>query len=318
MDPRDLHARFEDINIEWWDEASGAFTLTPYTCRLMTKDRFLSQFNLPPRRRMIHHDPKMLLPPSRVIRFEATGEVFLIGDHPGIDMVTNKPYAALTTLHTVTPDPYSSGAKATITRMAPEGTANDPGWLQPQDLGPYFCDLANAAVVHETDVVDVYSNSYLVYLPSSVTLRRYDLISTYNFELTAQYGADVVKRNSKQLRVQSVYADSGFHVAKCLEAHEDRVNVIYLRSNVERTFDPVTRRMVGGPYEYKVTVQFAKNHDFAAWSAESQDYKDLIIEVDNIGFRPASQDKVSIDGITYEVKTVDLDRTSRQYRLRVV
>lgn len=325
MDPRDLLARFEDITVEFWDPSlvtatNDGFVASGKFCRLMTKDRFLSQFNLPPRRRMMHHSPDMVFPASRVIRLPSLGEVFIVGDHPGIDLVTDKAYAALTTLHTVTNDPLSSGVLAEITRAIPSGSPNDYR-VKPSILYEgMYCDFANAAVVHDADVVDEYSNSYVVYLPSSVTLQRYDLI----------------RGNGKTLRVQAVYADSGFHVAKCIEADEDRFSFVYIKANAKRVMNSQTRRLEGGSESYLMTGQFAKNHDFAAWSPESQDYKDIVIDCDTLpkDFIPSSQDRVVLnkgtftiedgegmgygEGVSYEVKVVDLDRTNKQYRLRVV
>lgn len=303
MNPKRLYGRFQNVPISWYDNVQHDYLLTSDKVSISVVDQFLSNFNRPTRRRMMQCDPEMEFGESLTLRDEGTGNLFIVGE-PRSDQMRSTPYVSSYLLHLVTPVPGGSAGLAQVIRKVAKGPKENPGWLEPELHARTYMDVEVAAVVHETGVEEVYENSVLVFMPRSVTVKRFDLIYI----------------NDREYRVSTMYADSGIHIAKCFEEADDRINVLYRRSaeGKPRHYDAELGEFVSTDEDYKVTVRFVKNHNFASWDAESQNYKDLVIEYDNIGFRPTSKDHVIIDGLTFEVKVVDIDPAERQYRLRIV
>lgn len=307
MNPRRLYAKFQDTPVWAYLEdthtfSPGDFAETP-KINISPVDQFLSNFNRPTRRRMMRCAPEFELPPSLTIQDMGTGNIFLIGE-PRTDQIRGIPYVSSYLLHLVTPVPGGSAGLAEVIRKEPKGPKEDPGWLQPSLVAYTYMDVEVAAVVHETQVEEVYENSVLIFMPRSVVVQRFDLIYIHD----------------RRYRVSTMYADSGLHIAKCFEEDDDRVDVIYRRSagGQPRKFDADKGEFISLDQDYHVTVRFVKNHNFASWDSESQDYKDLVVDYAHIGFKPAPKDHIVIDDVTYEVKVVDTDPASRQYRMRVV
>lgn len=301
MKMRKVAAKFEKSPLEFFNAETQSFEPTKFKANVSTVDRFLSNYNRPLRRRLLHHDPAMPLPHSRIIRTVDTGEVYLVGEtrKDGDGRI----YNGCTLLHLSTPNDSKSAGLADVIRKVPLGPVTDPGWLEPKRMFTCYADTEMMTQLKERDVFDLHLNSSVVFFPASVALERYDLI----------------RLNGRILRVSMAYPDSGFVMARVVEEDDDRVNIIYTpRESTGRTYDTATRKMVGGSRDYRVTVQVIKNHDFADWNKESQDYLDLVISHGHIGVIPSSGDKVQVGGRQREVKSVDVDVAVRQYRLRVV
>lgn len=303
MNPRRLYARFEKTPISWFDPKTFGFYEAPDKINISKVDDFLSNFNRPTRRRMVHCAPDMPTGDSLIFMDMVTYNVFILGE-PRYDQFNQQDYLGMYLAHLVTPVRGGSAGTAEIVRKVAKGPKDDPGWLEPELVAYTYVDVEVSAVVHETQVEEVYENSVLVFMSRAVTCKRFDLIYV----------------DDKIYRVSTMYTDSGLHVAKCFEETDDRVNILYRRSSEgqPRHYDTATRQFIATDRDYKITVRFVKNHNFASWDSESQNYKDLIVDYDNIGFVPNAKDHVIINGVTMEVKVVDIDPAERQYRMRVV
>ena len=303
MNPATLYARFQDTPIAWYDPDTDSFDDTEHLIDISTVDQFLSNFNRPTRRRMMRCKPDMPLPDSLTIKDLGTDNIFLIGE-PRTDQLAATRYVSSYLLHLVTPIEGGSAGLAKVVRKQVKGPKEDPGWLVPETIATSYMDVEVAAVTHESGVEEVYENSVVIFMPRSVNVKRFDMIYL----------------NDRIYRVFTMYSDSGLHIAKCFEESDDRINVLIRRSaeGKPRRYNADTGEFEGNDADYKVTARFVKNHNFAAWDNESQNYKDLVIDYDNIGFKPAAQDHILVDGVTFEVKVVDVDPAERQYRLRVV
>ena len=154
MNPKRLYRRFQDVAISWYDPNFG-FVPVSDKINISVVDQFLSNFNRPTRRRMMHCNPEMELGEALTLRDDATGNIFIVGE-PRTDQERSSAYVSSYLLHLVTPVPGGSAGMANVVRKVAKGPKENPGWLEPELFARTYMDVEVAAVVHETGVEEVY------------------------------------------------------------------------------------------------------------------------------------------------------------------
>lgn len=297
---RALAERWVNEPMEVFDEATQTFSASPIVGRVSLVDRFLSNFNRPLRRRMLHHAPDVDFPASRTLRVTATGDVYLVGQ-PREDSDAGQEYHALSVCHLVTDNgPGSSAGLATVRRNAPAGPANDPGWLVESVIGYHYVDIEFRTSLNEQDLEQERRESFVMWLQQNADLKPHDFIDLH----------------SRSFRVTDVYPDSGFMMAR-IDEEEDYLVDLVIKVNDSTTYDPNLRKYVATPQSYNVTGLLTSVNDFGAWVTDSEDYISLAINEDHIGFRPKSGMVISYDGVDRTVHHSHYSRGERQYKLRI-
>lgn len=295
-----LAERWVNEPMEAFDEDTLTFVASPIVARVSLVDRFLSNFNRPLRRRMLHHAPDAALPASRTLRVVATQEVYLVGQRRE-DSDIGSQYHALSVCHLVTDEgPNSSAGLATVRRNAPVGPANNPGWLVESVIGSHYVDIEFRTSLNEQDLEQERRESFIMWLPRDSDLRPHDFVDLHN----------------RSYRVTDVYPDSGFMMAR-IDEEEDYLVDLVIKVNDGTVYDPNLRKYVATPQAYNVSGLLTSVNDFGAWVSDSEDYISLAINEDHIGFRPKSGMVIQYDGVERTVHFVHYSRGERQYKLRV-
>lgn len=285
--------------MEAWDESTETFVPAAFLGRIDLTDRFLSNFNKPLRRRMLFSEPETVFPVSRTFRHPGTKDVYVLGQTRG-DAQSGEHYLNLTVCQLVTDTPYGSSGLAVITRRAPAGPADNPGWLVPQELGKAFIDLEFRTSANEPDMYETKVENYFAFLPSHWDLQPWDFLELHGI----------------RYRVVDTFADSGFSGLRVDREPDTRIDFV-LHTQGARVYDPATHRYVTTPSTYQVTGVMLKYHEFSTWRSDTEDYIDVSIEVDHIGFRPdANTMALEFEGRKRTITQVSTQPGERQYRLR--
>lgn len=291
----------EHINepMEAWNEGDNTFSPGAFQGRIGPTDRFLSNFNKPLRRRMLFLRADEPLPDSNVFRHPGTGDVYIVGQRRG-DTLKGAHYLDLRVCHLVTDEGTGSSGLATLTRKAPAGPSNDPGWLVETELGVTYVDLEFRTSANEPDMHEVKVENYYAFAPIQWQLKPWDFIELHGVKY----------------RVVDTFNDSGFAGLRVDEESDTRVDfVCHLQG--ARAYDNVTHQWTDNATSYNVTGRVAKSHDFSHWLSESEPYMDVVIEADHIGFVPKPDTlELEYQGKRRRVSQVDTSPNAEQYRLR--
>lgn len=291
--------RWVNEPLDVYDEATETFVPAAFTGRISLTDRFLSNFNRPLRRRMLHYSPTSEIPASYTIRHPDTGDVYLIGQRredtdKGID------YHAMAVCHMVTDEgPNSSAGLATLTRKAPQGPAEDPGWLVEQVVGRYYIDLEFRTSLNEADLHQQRMESFVMWIHKNADIETYDFVELHN----------------RIYRVTDVYPDSGFQMARIDQEEDYRVDLV-VKVGESKRYDEELMRYVTDPVSYNVTMLLDSDQNFGSWMSDSQDYMDLSVQEDHIGFRPEPGMVIEYQGRERTIRHVHYYRGERQYKIR--
>lgn len=295
----EIASRWVNESLEAFDEATGLFVPDALTGRISLVDRFLSNFNRPLRRRMLHHRPEAVFPASLTIRHPDTGDVYLLGQRRD-DSDAGADYHGLTVCHLVTDiGPGGSAGLATIHRKAPVGPADDPGWLVESAVASHYSDLEFRSSLNEADLEDHRIESFVVWLPRHADLQKQDFLEL----------------KGVRYRVTDVFPDSGFLMARVDHEADHRVDLV-ITVETAKVYDPTLVRWVATPRSYAVTALLDASHDYASWASDSVDHILLAIEVDHIGFTPKPGMTVTYDGRERTMRHVHYYQGERQYKVR--
>ena len=291
--------RWVNEPLDVYDEATSSFLPAAFTGRLSLTDRFLSNFNRPLRRRMLHYSPKSSIPDSYTIRHPDTGDVYIIGQrredtNKGID------YHAMAVCHLVTDEgPNSSAGLGTIWRKEPTGPADDPGWLIEHQAAQHFMDIEFRSSLNEADLHQQRIESFVMWMPKHADLQKYDFVELHGH----------------RYRVTDTYPDSGFLMARIDREEDYRIDLVVVVKD-SKTYDKDLMRYVAADREYNVTMLLDSDNDYGAWVSDSNDYIDLSVEESHIGFAPEPGMVIRYDGRDRTVRSVRHYRGEREYKLR--
>lgn len=285
--------------MEAWDDDAQVFIPDAFMGRIDLADRFLSNFNKPLRRRMMFTEPDTPFPESGTFRHPGTKDVYLIGQTRG-DARDGIHYLDMSVCHLVTDTPNMSSGLATIYRKAPEGSADDPGWLVERELGKAFIDLEFRTSANEPDMLDTKVENYFCFAAAKWVFQPWDFLELHGH----------------RYRVVDTFADSGLAGTRVDLEPDTRVDLI-LHLEGQQVYDSVTHKWTTTSREYQVTGVIPNLNAFAHWASEAETYIDVVIEESHIGFRPVPGTTfVELEGVRRVVTHVSSQAGERQYRLR--
>ena len=285
--------------VEAFDTETGLFTPLDFDVRISVTDQFLSNFNRPLRRRMLHYRLGSALPESLTIRAVNTQDVYLVGQARQDSDFTGA-YHEMALGHLVTDQGEgSSSGLATHHRVTADGPAEDPGWATEKQIGQTYMDLEFRSSLNEADLTESRIESFVGFFPRTLKLKPHDI---FRFK-----GAD--------FRVTDVYPDSGLTMARLNEEPNYYVDLV-IKTQGERVYNSEEMRWVTVPQEHNVTAFMVSEHDYVTWTSDSDDTLNLSIDEKNIGFRPKAGMEVVWEGRTRTIRQVQYYRGERQYKLR--
>lgn len=291
--------RWVNEPLEAFNEETLEFEDCEFRGRISLVDRFLSNFNRPLRRRMLHYSPSAQLPKSLTFRHPDTGQVYLIGQRRD-DSDSGEDYHALAVCHLVTDEGKGSSAGlAKVYRKAPTGPDDDPGWLVEDLVAHHWADLEFRTSLNDPDLAQTRLESFFMWMPRHAELEKMDFLEL----------KDV------RYRVTDVYSDSGFMMARVDREDDYRVDLV-VRVGQERVYDRELMRYVDVPKSYNVTMLLDAEHDFGSWVDDSQDYVSLAVDERHIGFRPEPGMVIELQGRDRTIRYVQYYRGERQFKLR--
>lgn len=288
-------------SFDGWDDATQSFVPGAFVGRIEVADRFLSNFNKPLRRRMLFTAPDVVFPASRTFRHPGTGDVYLIGQSRQDATATGgNPHIMLTVCHLVTEELNGSSGLATVYRKAPSGPETDPGWLVDSVLGRAYMDIEFRTSAAEPETYEVRVQNFFGFLPRHLVCEPWDFIEL----------------QGRRYRVVDTFADSGLAGVRVDQEEDPRQNFV-LHSEGQRTYNRVTHEYDVTAAAYNVTGTILREHEFTAWSSESDDYVDVVIDKVHIGVEPTPDVmSLELDGRTRTIRQVSLQTGGKQYRLR--
>lgn len=291
--------RWVNEPLDVFDEDTQTFVPAAFTGRISLTDRFLSNFNRPLRRRMLFYSPSSTIPPSYTIRHPDTLDVYLIGQRRE-DTNRGNDYHAMAVCHMVTDEgPNSSAGLATLTRKVPQGPADDPGWLVETEVGRHYIDIEFRSSLNDSDLHQQRMESFVMWINKGADIQNYDFVELHD----------------RIYRVTDVYPDSGFLMARINHEGDYRVNLV-VRVSDSTSYDHDLERYVSTPVDYNVTMLLDSNQDFGSWVSDSQDYMDLSVRDDHIGFPPEPGMVIKYQGRSRTIEHVHYYRGERQYKIR--
>lgn len=288
--------RWVNENLEAFDEATGTFVPDAMVGRISLVDRFLSNFNRPLRRRMLHYAVDTELPKSRTIRNPATGATYIIGQER-TDSDDNVAYHSMAVCH-LTTESVTSGL-CQVYRKSPKGPADNPGWLVEENVGQHYTDLEFRTSLNEPDLEDTRVESFVLWVPVQADLEDYDFVELHD----------------RTYRVTDRFFDSGFLMARVDEEADYRINVV-IEHGESTVFNPDTMKYEQTKKSSNVTVTLMSDYDFSNWASDSSDYLDMFVEEKHIGFRPKPGMSIVYDGTSRVIRYAKYHKGERQYKIR--
>lgn len=286
-------------SMEAYDATTDSFIPNAFKARIEISDRFLSNFNKPLRRRMLFSADDVVFPASRTFRHPGTKDIYLLGQSR-TDSLAGKPHIQLTVCHLVTDDGDGSAGMATLYRKAPEGPADNPGWLVEREVVKTHLDLEFRTSANEADTYEVKIQNFFGYMAAPISLEPWDFLELHG----------------KRYRVVDSFADSGLSGVRVDEESDTRVDfVLHLRG--ARTYNKITHEYESAGMTQNVTGVLLKSNEFASWTSDSESYIDVSIEAEHIGQVP-QPDSMSLEykGRKRIIKHVSTQPGEQQYRLR--
>lgn len=289
--------------MEAWNPATESWVPSAFEARIDLTDRFLSNFNRPTRMRMMLHDDQAVLPASRVMRHPGTHDVYIIGTTRK-DARKGMPYVGLTLLRLATELPGGSAGLATITRKAPAGPVNNPGWLVATPVAKAWIDTEFLSSSEERQATDLRIERYNAFAASTADIRDWDFITL----------------QGKKHRVLDTFADSGLFGLR-LDQEEDTRQDFVLKVAGSRTMNRTTHEWDSMPeLSFNVTGVIEHENDVAAWVTDTNEVITVYFEADHVPYMmPTLTGRemwLVLNGKRRVVKEMDSQPGRRQWQLR--
>ena len=301
MNLRAIAEHFATETFEVFNETTLQFEPTDLEGRVSLVDRFQSIYNKPLRRRTFFHAPEAVFPDSFTIRNDITGAVYLLGQTRQDGRPDEGNYHAITVLHLVTPEePNPAAGLITVYRKVPTGPAENPGWLEEQEVAKHYGDLEFRTASAEDGSYETDVESYVGHFPRHADLRQHDFIEL----------------DGRRLRITVAMPDSGFMQARMDEEGDSRVNMVLHHWDGTRQYDSTLHRYVNNEVDYNFTGDVISDYDMGTWLSDSTSYIDVVVEQAHIGVEPKEGDRVEYEGVSREVIRVEQHGSRRQYRMR--
>lgn len=287
--------------VEAFDAETGTFTPLDFDVRISVTDQFLSNFNRPLRRRMLHYRLGSVLPESLTIRAVHTQDVYLVGQARQDSDATGA-YHEMALGHLVTDQGEgSSSGLATHHRVLAEGPKDSPGWATEKQIGQTYMDIEFRSSLNEADLAESRIESFVGFFPRTLKIKTHDIL----------------RFKGDDYRVTDVYPDSGLMQARLNQEPNYYVDLV-IKTQGERVYNSEEMRWVAKPVAHEVTAFLVSEHDYVTWATDSTDTLNLSIDEQNIGFRPKAGMEVVWENRTRTIRQVQFYRGERQYKLRCI
>lgn len=280
---------FDRQEFENYDFSAPGWRGDTFMGQLKLADKFQTIYHRPTRKRMLYCPPEVA--PSPVIRVGTTGEIFMVGSLQQ-DSHANVHYRNVYALHR----PAGIGV---ITRRAPAGPANNPGWAVETEVGPTWWDLELRSTNENEESTPFHRSFYFGTFPSNSAIQRFDLVT---FEGLPYFILDV-------------YTDSSMRAARCAQHIDPRRDIVYRSRQLPDTYSG--GQAVRNYIDYNVTARVGPAESEDSFSDVAA--KSLMVRIQEgwIGVTPKLDDAVTVDGVTYVVKRVLRDPTMQEWNLEV-
>lgn len=283
-------AKYFDLQrFENYDFTTNAWAGTYFEGQLKKSDTFQTIYHRPTRKRMLYCVPGQT-PASTVVRVETTGEQFIVGALQE-DSHQNTHYRNVYALH-------KPRGIATITRLAPTGPSNDPGWAIQTTVETMFVDLEMRSVNENEDDTLTHRGHFFATLPFNSLLQRSDLITL----------------DGEPYYVLERYIDSNMVAARVAQHRDPRENFVYWRHGPDGYSGGV---VTPGGTNYNVSGRVGEttvgevSGDIAATAIK------VIIPTAWIGFEPGIDDKITVAGREYRIRRIIRDVLEDEWNLVV-
>ena len=275
MEFSDVASYFDTVSFDAYDFVSGRWNLNQFVGQLKEVDDFISIYNRPTRKRMIHTAPHEILG-SSVVRVTATGEIFMLGT-PQSDILFNKDYRRIVGSH-------KPIGPAVHRRLLPVEVAGTSGWAANSVIRNTFADVELRSVdENQNNKIDNYGQFFL-FCPGDEALQRQDTVEVGG---TAYF-------------VIEAYFDGGLSCARVSSHPDERINFIY-RSKTGGGYDPNTQTTVGTFVSYNTTGKITASSADSSAESDVGEVLDVMLHDRFISFEPELEDEIVFRGSTFRV-----------------
>ncbi len=267
--------------------------------RMFRVDRFKSIYTRPVHRRQITADPCVGIPTDYVVKQVSTGEIYMVSEIRRQDAIDEVLYDGVMTLHLAS---SSSGGYAELHRYAVAGTGDDLGPLVDTQQPSTYVDLELRTSSADPDTHDEFVGHYFVTTPISSGMEKGDYL---------HLGTD-------QYRIDEVYVDSGYLMARVAREAYDKENLTYhLPQGSGGSYNALTGTVTQETIADRIFTGAVVRNEEADMRESDIGRETLTVNVDtdDIGFTPEREHEVTYSGEKYKVDMVVISSNRTQWVL---
>ena len=275
MELSDAASFFDTVSFDTYDFVSGFWNSNQFIGQLKEVDDFVTIYNLPTRKRMLHTAPQEVIG-SSVIRISDSEEIYMVGTGQS-DILDNTAYRRVNGLHT------PQGA-AIHRRLTPVEVLGVSQWAVNTVIRNTFADVELRSVNEDQNTkIDNYGQFFL-FCPGDETLER----------------QDTVEVRGKIYFVIESYFGSGLACARVTLHPEERRNFVYkFRSG--SAYDPNTQTTAPTFTSYNTTGKITSTSADASMKDEVGERLEIMLHDRFISFQPQLKDEIVFNGLTYRI-----------------
>lgn len=267
--------------------------------RLFRLDRFKSIYTRPVHRRQMTADKSLAIPATQVVKQVSTGEIYMISSIRRQDSINNEIYDGVLTLHLAS---APSGGLAELHRYAVAGSGDNLGPLVDTMISKTHVDLELRTSSSDRDVHDEYIGHYFVTSPA----------------ISGFQSGDYLQLNGYQFRIDEVYYDSGYLMARVAKEDYDKEELTYhLPQGSGGNYDTATGAVTAETMLDRIftgTVTQNMESDVVGTSI-GEEFLTVHIDTSDIGFTPEREHEVTYEGEKYKVQSVSIASNRYQWKL---
>jgi hypothetical protein len=275
MELSDAASFFDTVAFDAYDFTSGFWNSNQFVGQLQEADSFVTLWNRPTRKRMLHTAPQEVIP-SSVVRVSATGEIYMVGTAQS-DILHDENYRRINGLH------QPQGA-AVHRRLTPVEVLGVSQWASNETIRNTFADVELRSVDENQNAkIDNYGQ-FLLFCPGDEALQRQD---------TVEVGGSVYF-------VIEPYLDGGLACARVSLHPDERMNFVY-KSFVSTAYDPNTQLNTPTFTSYNTTGKITSASAKVTMGSDVGETLDIMLHDRFISFEPKLEDEITFNGSTFRV-----------------
>ncbi len=279
MDFRQLARYFDRQDLENYDFVNQRW-VNRFKGQLKVSDKFQTIFHRPTRKRMLYCTPNSA-PTSTVVRVVGSNTVYFVGALQD-DHYENNNYRSVYALH-------KALGSCVITRKAPAGPVEDPGWLVASEIEPAtFSDYEFRSLNENQESQEIHRGHYFLVFPTGTDITKQDVVTVGGLDFF----------------ILDTYIDSQLILARAAQQSDPRKDLVY-KSFVSESYSSAS---VAKTYtDYNVTGRIVESKSSDSYSNVDLHNFKIYIKSDHIGVVPKLDDSVVIDGLTHDVTSISRD-----------